>query len=139
MAWIFLKKEHVLSRLAADELACIEDTGGGETERLEGILYQVTALVRSHVNSCHKNTMGEANTIPEECLHAAATLAKHDLRATLPSTGQDEESSLRSDEYRNAMSFLRDVAQCKVVISGSSPQSGSLVTGCFGGDPYHRF
>ena len=106
MAWITLTSEHVKDRLAFDELNAIEATGGGDGDRLTGILAQVTSLVRAKVAACDDNSIGDAGTIPEECLHAAATLAKHDLRATLPSTGLDE-SDLRADEYRAAQDFYR--------------------------------
>ena len=140
MAWITLTVDQVRDRLAFDELGAIEATGGGDGDRLAGILLQVTALVRAKVGACDDNPLGDAGTIPEECLHAAATLAKHDIRASLPSTGLEDEGDLRKDEYRAAQDFLSDVAACDI---GIEKPDGSYIgggdTGCFGGDPLYKF
>ena len=117
----------------------IEGTGGGTTSRLPGIIEQVTQLVRSRVAACHKNELGATGTIPEECLHAAATIAKHDLRASLPSTGSQDEGDLRREEYRNAINFLRDVSNCEIAITTDSGAVSGRDTGCYGGEPLHCF
>lgn len=139
MSWIALSRTHVESRLAADELAAIEETGGGDGERMVGIMEQVTALVRAKVAACHKNTLGASGLIPEECLHAACTLAKHDLLATLSSYA-GEDTDLRKEEYREAQKFLNDVARCDI---GISTENDTVVSGndsgSYGGEPYHQF
>ena len=138
MAWIALTRKHIAARMACDEIDAIEETGG-DSDRLAGIIEQVTYLVRSKVVACHKNELDLAGLIPEECLHAAATIVKHDLRATLPSFAEDTE--LRREEYRSANQFLDKVASCQVridaTIGGSSPSDPE--TGCFGGDPQYCF
>lgn len=139
MSWIALTADHVKARLAEDELLAIEGTGGGNGDRLSAIIAQVTALVRSKVAACHKNDLGTAGTIPEECLHAAATLAKHDVRASVPSTGGEDEGDLRKEEYRGAMDFLRDVAACQIGIENPSGDIGGRDSGCYGGDDKHDF
>lgn len=139
MSWITLTTDHIKARLAEDELLAIEGTGGGTGDRLTAIIIQVTALIRSKVAACHKNELGTAGTIPEECLHAAATIAKHDLRSSLPSTGGEDEGDLRKEEYRSAMDFLRDVASCKIGIENTSGDIGGRESGCFGGDPKYDF
>ncbi len=139
MAWITLTKKHIKDRLASDELDAIEGTGGGDGDRLTGIIAQVVALIRSKVAACHKNELGDAGMIPEECLYAAATIVKHDIRASLPSIVDDTE--LRRDEYRNAYQFLNKVATCEIGIDapiGATPPSDPS-TGCYGGEPLHNF
>jgi hypothetical protein len=134
MPWISLTKEHIQSRLASHELDAIEDTGGGSGDRLSGIIEQVTFLVRSKVAGCHKNILGTTGTIPDECLHAAATLAKHDIRASLGSNTEDTE--LMRDEYRNANQFLDKVATCDIGINdtGNAETVDEAESGCYGGD-----
>lgn len=138
MSWISLTSAHIKARLAEEELDAIEDTGGGDGDRLTGILAQVTSLIRAKVAACHKNILGPAGTIPEECLHAAATIAKHDIRASLPSTGVDD-SDLRKDEYREATSFLNAVARCEIGIEDDGGGIAGRDSGCYGGDPKYNF
>jgi hypothetical protein len=141
MAWITLTKEHIESRIASDELQALEDTGGAPTsgDRLTGIIQQVTLLVRSKVAACHKNNLGVAGTIPDECLHAAVTIAIHDIRGSLPTTMDD--SDIRRDAFRNATQFLDKVAHCEIGIddTGNSTSPGQVSTGCYGGEPLHAF
>ena len=138
MSWITLTADHVKARLAEEELYAIESTGGGDGDRLAGILTQVTSLVRASVAACHKNLLGPAGTIPEECLHAAATIAKHDVRASLPSTGSDD-TELRKEEYRDATGFLKSVARCEIGIENDGGEIAGRASGCYGGEPKHDF
>lgn len=139
MSWIALTAAHIESRFAVGELDAIEETGGGSGDRLTGILEQVTALVRAKVSACHKNTLGVSGTIPEECLHAACTLAAHDIRAALPSYVED--TDIRRDAYRNANKFLDDVASCSIGITTetSSTQVNGSDSGSYGGEALHSF
>lgn len=139
MSWITLTPAHVKDRLAEDELIAIEATGGGDGDRLSGIITQVTSLVRAKVATCSDNAMGSAGTIPEECLHAAATIAKHDLRASLPTTGSEDEGNLRANEYREAMNFLNQVAKCEIGIADDGGAIGGRDTGNYGGQPLYAF
>lgn len=141
MPWIALTDDHIKARLAYDELIAIESTGGedGAACRLEGIIVQVTALIRAKVAGCHKNTLGTAGTIPEECLHAAATIAKHDIRASLPSHGGEDEGGLRKEEYREAMNFLNSVSKCEIGITDEGGAVDGQDSGCYGGDDKHDF
>lgn len=139
MPWITLTSYHVRDRLASDELDVIESVGGGSGDRLTGILAQVTSLVRSKVNACHKNSPGVAGTIPEECLHAAATIAASDLRASIPSMGGDDENKLRSEALRMAHEFLKDVSKCEIGIEDEVGTVAGSDSGCYGGDVKHSF
>ncbi|YCM47017.1 hypothetical protein V2O64_24555 (plasmid) [Verrucomicrobiaceae bacterium 227] len=139
MPWIALTSAHIKARLAEEELEEIEATGGGDGDRLSGIIEQVTSLVRASVAACHKNQPGPDGTIPEECLHAAATIAKHDIRASLPTTGGDDDNKLRIEEYRDATGFLKSVARCEIGIENHGGGIAGRDSGCFGGDPKHDF
>lgn len=139
MPWITLNEDHIKARLAEDELYSIEGTGGGAGNRLAGIIIQVTAMVRAKVAACHKNKLGPSGTIPEECLHSAATIAKHNIRASLSSTGSEDEGELRKDEYREAITFLNKVASCDIGIEAETGQVSGRASGCYGGEPYYNF
>ena len=139
MSWLALTSDHVKARLGANELETIEEVGGGDGDRLAGIITQVTALVRARVAGCHRNELGTAGMIPDECLHAAATIAKHDIRATLPSTGSEDEGDLRKDEYREAMDFLKAVSRCDVAITSDSGSVNGAGTGVYGGSDLLTF
>lgn len=134
MPWIPLTADHVKSRLSLDEIECIEETGGGDGDRLAGILTQVTALVRGKASACRTTIMGASGTIPEESIHAAATIALNDLRATLPTTGTDDEGSIRKDQYRDAVSFLSALSKCEVDVNDAATAAATPSV-CFGGDP----
>ena len=140
MAWITLTTDDIRNRLAECELEAIEETGGGTGDRLAGILDQVTSLVRAKVGACNRNELGAAGTIPAECLHSAATIARHNLRATLPTTGSEDEGEMRRSEYQDAMNFLNDVAECKIgIVLESTAEIGGRSNGCYGGDDKHVF
>jgi len=139
MAWVALSVDDIRSRLADCEIEAIEETGGGTGDRLTGIISQVTAMIRAKVAACRQNDLGTAGTIPDECLHAAATIAKHNLRATLPTTGSEDEGDMRRDEYTDAMRFLDDVADCKIAIIGEDSEIGGRELGCYGGDDKYVF
>ena len=139
MSWIALTSDHIKARLAEDELNAIEETGGGDGDRLAGIITQVTSLVRASVAACHKNLLGPSGTIPEECLHAAATIAKHDIRASLPSITGDDENKLRIEEYRDATGFLKSVSKCEIGIENDDGDISGRDSGCYGGDPKYNF
>lgn len=136
MAWITLTAEHIKSRLAVDELDAVEDTGneGDATPRLPGIIEQVTLLVRGKVAACKDNTLdADATKIPEELLWAAATIAKHDIRASLPTTGSEEETRLRQREIDQAFRQLDDAAACRLSITNPDGAVSGQLGGCYGG------
>lgn len=140
MAWITLTTDDIRNRLADCELEAIEETGGGTGDRLAGIIDQVTSLVRAKVGACRRNELGASGTIPEECRHSASTIARHNLRATLPTTGSEDEGEMRRSEYQDAMSFLNDVADCKIgIISDATSEVGGRSLGCYGGDDKYVF
>ena len=133
MAWVTLTTDHVKSRLAEDEIYAIEETGGGDGARLTGIISQVTALVRAKVAGCENNTLGDAGTIPEEALHAACAIARHNLSTTVSSAMGEEEAKARLTEYRDAMTFLTDIAECKIKITNADGEVVEQATGLYGG------
>lgn len=142
MAWIELTRQAVQARLSAPEhhhyLAAARHAA--EFDMLDEILIQVTATIRGKVRACRANLagVGPAGTIPEECLHAAATLARASLCASFPVA--EGETDLRREELRNAWAFLDSVASCQVSIESAD---GTHIPGThpvsFGGAPLLHF
>lgn len=143
MPWITLTLDHIKSRLSEAEITCYDEVGrledGEVTSRItgpSGVIFQVTQLIRSKVVSCHKNKLGPRGTIPEECIHAAVSIARHNITST---PGGDDGERDRDEEYRDAMSFLRDVSRCAISIKSPDGEIGGRGSGCFGGDLKHNF
>jgi len=114
-------------------MSAYEEAGdsSGLTTNLAGILAQVTGLVRGKVAACRDNLgkLGAAGTIPEECVFAAATIARDALVGSLPlSEGATE---VRREELRRAHEFLDSVAACKVRVDGEEVTEAA--TGVWGG------
>lgn len=139
MAWVELTKNHIKSRLSQYEIEAIEETGGGDSDRLAGIITQVTSLVRSKVASCHRNTLGDSGLIPEETIHAASSIAKYNLSTTVASSMTEADEKSRVLEYRDAMNFLEKIANCEVNITtdDGSVERGS--EGTYGGADLMNF
>ena len=142
MPWIHLTLSHIKSRLSEVEIDAYEEVGrsdGDEASRVtgpSGIIYQITQLIRSKVSSCTENVLGEEGTIPDECIHAAVSIARHNITSTPGGDGGERD---RDDEYRDAMNFLRDIARCDVKIVNPSGEVATKSGGCFGGQPLREF
>jgi hypothetical protein len=134
MAWVQLTQKAIKARLSRSEsdqyIAAAENAT--EFDMLDEIIAQTVALVRSKVAGCRANIagMGPPGTIPEECLHAAATIAKSSLCASFPVA--EGETDLRKTELANANTFLVDVSSCNVSITGhteTAPNPSPLTWG----------
>lgn len=140
MSWITLAAPHVLDRLSTDERDAIERAGeDSSTDRLAGIVTQVTAMVRGKVATCSENLakMGAAGTIPDELLWAAATIARDSLVASLPVSESDSEE--RKAEKRRADELLDQAARCELRIEdpdGALPEADDDGAGDYGGCEY---
>lgn len=142
MAWIELTPLAVKARLSALEFEHYNAAAqhAQDFDMLEEIIKQVVALVRGKVRACKANIagVGPAGTIPEECLHAAATIARASLCASFPVS--EGETDLRGSELTDANQFLDSVASCAVSIESST---GGNIPGTnpflYGGDPVRNF
>lgn len=123
------------------EFEAYEDAGDSDaTRKIDGILEMITARVRGKVSSCKDVTsMGEAGTIPEELLDAAAVLCKYRLALVVP--GLDEEQdAMRKEEYKDAIKQLNEAAACDISIAppGGATQPAPNPS-AYGGDPLLKF
>lgn len=146
MSWITITQDHVKARLSKDEYDSYTLTGGqltnDGTDIVAAIISQVTAMVRGKVASCRDNLskMGPAGTIPNECLFAAATIARDALVGALPLT--EGATDVRKEELRQAHEFLNSVARCEIRIedaAGAIPESSSESSASYGGIPIMTF
>jgi hypothetical protein len=135
MSWVTLSSTHVLARLTTDERDAFEAVGeDSSTDKLAGIIAQVTALVRTKVASCAQNTMGPAGTIPDGCIYHAVSLCRAGLVASQPT--QEGVTDPRAVETREANRFLDQVAKCDVLIEapdGGFPGETADATPSYGG------
>jgi len=144
MSWITLSENHLKARLSRSELESYVEAGeqalAGE-QVVERILEQVTSLVRGKVaaNEDNLDKMGDAGTIPDECLFAACTIAREALVGSLPlSEGSTE---VRKEELRKAYEYLDQVESGKVRIAdsdGSIPEVVQTSTS-YGGETKLNF
>ncbi|MGC4013438.1 MAG: hypothetical protein QM755_02810 [Luteolibacter sp.] len=135
MSWFPLDPDEVRARLSNKEyqayLAAAKNSP--DFDMVEKIIGQTVAMVRAKVLTCRVNatTMGAPGTIPEECLHAAVTIARASLVASFPVA--EGETDLRKAELDQAHTFLDAVASCEIVIaadgSGTVPGSDPVAHG----------
>jgi len=135
MSWLPLDPDEVKARLSNKEfqayLAAARNSQ--DFDMLEKIIGQTVSMVRAKVLTCRANVTGTgpAGTIPEECLHAAVTIARSSLCASFP-VGEGE-TDMRRAELEKAHAFLDSVATCEVVIAahatGAIPGTTSVVHG----------
>lgn len=138
MPWIALTEDHIKDRLAEDGVDVFEGVGGGGN-RLPGIIDQVTAEVRGYVAGCHKNKLGPAGLIPEECLRSAVTIVVYDLIGSVEDVSTEDESKGRGGKAGRAEGFLRRVSRCEIGIEKHGGGVSGSSSGCYGGEPLQDF
>ena len=116
MSWITLTEAQVLTKLSAPELAALKTaaTAPGQTDPLPEILAQVVREVRGHVAGCDRNTLGPADTIPDELLGAALNRVRYELATRLPVASLLTEA--RKESNRDALTLLQRVASCQFAL-----------------------
>ncbi|MCW1887714.1 hypothetical protein OKA04_23455 [Luteolibacter flavescens] len=137
MSWVQLTSTHVLARLTTDEKEAFEAVGEDtSTDKLSGIIEQVTSLVRSKVASCSSNTMGPAGTIPSGSLWHAVSLCRAGLVAAQPT--MEGQTDPRAAETREAYRYLDQLARCEVL--ADVPEVPPVpVSGSWGSKPLMDF
>lgn len=143
MAWVALAASDILDRCSSLERDNLELAGeDASTDRLAGIIGQVTSLVRGMVAACDDNLgkIGPDGTIPNELLWAAATIARASLVNSIPIA--DGETDPRAEELKQANRQLEAVAACKLRIEspdGGLPESATAGSGFYGGSDFINF
>ena len=125
--WITLTESDIQATLSGPELTALKTAAlaAGQSDPLPDILARVTREVRGYVAGCDKNTLGDGDTIPDELEGAAVALARYYLCTRLPVRLLTEE---RKEEYRSALTLLRDVAACRYAIVQPATASAEIIS-----------
>jgi len=126
MSWITITSDDVLTRLAGAEKASYQNAAraSGQSDPLPEIIAQVTDVVRGYVAACAANELDIGGTIPPRLLAAAVDIIRYRLTTRLPLTL----TAAREQEYKDAISLLKDVAACKFSVedpNSSDPETSS--------------
>ena len=123
-SWIALTEDHVglnnAERTAYRESLLRDD----QSDRLVQILKEVVMQVRGAVRSCRNNVLApDPDLIPESAAYYAGSIARYRLMTNFPGGISAE----RAQEYKDAITWLKDVAACKFVIEspGLSEEAGA--------------
>jgi hypothetical protein len=112
-SWIALTEDHV-GLNNAERTAYRESLlASGATDRLPQILKDVVMQVRGAVRSCRNNVLApDPDLIPESAVYYAGAIARYRLMTNFPGGI----SEARTQEYKDALAWLKDVAACRFVI-----------------------
>lgn len=114
-AWVALSETDLQGAMTAKERDIFGMTvvDGAPSDRVPGILSDVTALVRSYIASCERNVMDVDSTlIPRMAVHHALAIARWRLLTALPKYAPGD---ARKEEYERAIGFLEEMAKCKIM------------------------
>ncbi len=114
-AWITITEDDLKTALTVKEreIFGMGVSGTSPVDRVPGILSDVTALVRSYIASCERNVMdADPTLIPRMALHHALAIARWRVLTSLPKYVPGD---ARKEEYDRAISFLEEMAKCKVM------------------------
>ena len=114
-AWVTITEEEIKTAMTAKERDIFGMTvvDGTPSDRVPGILSDVTALVRSYIGSCERNQLdANAELIPRMAMHHALAIARWRLLTSIPKYAPGD---ARKEEYDRAIIFLEDMAKCKVM------------------------
>jgi len=121
--WIAITEAALQTGITGPELDAARSAALAEEQAdpVPEVIQQVTRQVRGYVANCDRNTMGEGETIPDECLGAAVSLVVQGLCKRLP--GKVVFTEERATAAADAVNFLRDVASCRFRIAQPEVQS----------------
>lgn len=114
-AWINLTEADLTNALTSKErdVFGMAVSGDTPTDRVPGILSDVTSLVRSYIASCERNVMdADVTHIPRMAMHHAIAIARWRLLTALPKYVPGD---ARKEEYERAMTFFEEMAKCKIM------------------------
>lgn len=97
----------------------------GATDRLPAIIKSVTMQIRSAIRSCRSNIIDtDPTTLPESAIHHAGAIARYRLMSHFPGgvTGP------RETEYKEATTWLRDVASCRYLVEPPGDSDGTAAS-----------
>lgn len=129
MAWVTLTEAKFLQHCSGAEVTAIKSAalGSGQTEPLTDTLAKVVQEVRGYVSAHGQNVLGEGSTIPAELETAALAIARFRSLNRLPI--RSLLTPTREQEYRDALTLLRDVAAGKFAVEQPTTPSDQVTSG----------
>ena len=136
MSWREITDEDVLNSLTGPETAAFRSAAlrDGQDDPLPEIIITVTDEVRGYIGGCSNNRLEAGATLPRAVIHHAVAIIRYRLISRLPISINDA----REQEYKDARSFLKDVAACRVVIEQPSTPAPADEQGKNGGTEIAR-
>lgn len=127
--WTTLTEAKFLQHCTGAETTAIKSAAlaSAQTEPLTDTLAKVVQEVRGYVAAHGQNTLGEGITIPSELETAACAIARFRALNRLPVKTLLTET--RQQEYRDALTLLRDVAAGKFAIEQPTTPSDQVISG----------
>jgi phage gp36-like protein len=112
MSWATLTEVDLKTAMTSLEREIFGKTvvDGALTDRVPGILQDVTALVRSYIATCDRNILSlDTTMIPLMTHHHALAIARWRVLTSIPKYNPGEP---RKEEYTEAIKFLEGLAKC---------------------------
>jgi hypothetical protein len=131
MSWIVITEAHLLTKISGPELEAVRAAAlaDAQADPVQPTLDQVTREVRGYVAGCAANQLGDGNTIPDELLDAALSLAVVRFLSRAGGLSIDGEDNPRMKAAEAARQLLRDVAACRFAITQPEAVSDEVVSG----------
>jgi phage gp36-like protein len=129
MSWITLTEAQFLTQLTGAETSALKTAAlaAGQGEPLTETLRKAVQLVRGYISGNSANKLGEGDTIPQELESAAIAIARYSAINRLPVKSLLTEG--RVNEYRDALSLLKDVAAGRFKIEQPATPSTQIISG----------
>lgn len=123
MSWREITEDDVLTALTGPETAAYKSAAlkSGQSDPLAAVIATAVEEARGYIAGCRHNVLAEGNTVPEAMIHHVISIIRYRFISRLPISVSDE----REQEYKDARTYLRDVAACRVGIEQPDTASDS--------------
>lgn len=115
-SWRELTEDDVLRTLVGAEFEAYRrvqaEADGSDGDVLPAMMETAVMEARGRIAACKRNVLAEGLTVPEAVVHHIVAIIRYRLLSRLGVRAKPE----RDQEYKDARSFLQDVAKCLVAI-----------------------
>jgi Protein of unknown function (DUF1320) len=120
MSWDTITADDVKGRFSGTELDIIQTAAlaDGQADPLPAVIAQAIDQCRGYIAARAGNTLGPAGTVPIQVRQAALAIIVWVLpgRLAIGKAGEMLRSQSRADDYKDAVSLLKDIAGGKMVV-----------------------